>query len=182
MLKRLAKHRRTIQAVIAFLVVILLWMHWITLAEVLLFGSLSGIVAGKVFCRWACPMGFIIESMLGTDPRGRQQQLYMYYKMGCPIAWVSGLLNRLSLFTLKNDVSKCTSCGACDKMCYIATFDKDRSHFRPAAKAPGNAYSCSRCLECVRVCPTKSLTVGLRLPGGRRAEKKEGAPTSDELG
>jgi len=125
------------------------------LLYVLAGGAVLGLLFGKVFCRWMCPIGFFIELMLGR--RGRNaEQMYMYHKLGCPIAWISGLLNRSSIFSIQHDPAACTNCGLCDTSCYISTLNKDYSHFKPGKKRPGSAYSCSRCLACVTSCDDRN--------------------------
>jgi len=52
---------------------------------ILLFGIATGIIFGKVFCRWMCPIGFIMELL----PGGGNHQfsgMYQFHKPGCPIA------------------------------------------------------------------------------------------------
>lgn len=102
-------------------------------------------------------MGFIMELMMGNDTDAKQQQLYNYHKLGCPIAWVSGLMNRFSLFKIKRDAEKCIECGKCDKACYISTLNKDCSLYKGDKKSSSLQYSCSKCLACVESCPTNSL-------------------------
>jgi len=36
-------------------------------------------------------------------------QMYNYYKLGCPIAWIQGFLNKFSLFKIKRDANSCIS-------------------------------------------------------------------------
>lgn len=157
MSSRIISKRRLIQALIGGLIFILLFYFKVSLVYILTFGAMTGIIFGKVFCRWMCPMGFIIELMLGSDSDSKQVQLYNYHKFGCPIAWVSGFLNRISLFKVKRDASKCVDCGICDKVCYIASLNQGYSLYKEGSKRPTQHYSCSKCLACVEKCPTKSL-------------------------
>lgn len=154
--KSIISKRRIIQAIIGGLLMVLVFYFRVSLLYILILSVITGIVFGKVFCRWMCPLGFIMELMLGNDSN-EKQQLYNYHKLGCPIAWISGLLNRFSLFKIKRDVTKCTDCGICDKTCYIASLNKDYSIYKESKKNPALNYSCSKCLECVEKCPTKSL-------------------------
>jgi ferredoxin len=69
----------------------------------------------------------------------------------CPLGAFYSLFNRVSLWQLRVDRSRCTSCGACTRRC-------------PAGLDPyrdPNQAACVRCLECTRVCPTKALTFGV---------------------
>lgn len=155
--KGIIENRRTVQLVIGLSMVALVYYFHISLLYLIGVGALTGIVFGKVFCRWMCPMGFIMELMMGSAGDARNQQLYNYHKLGCPIAWISGFLNRFSIVKIKRDASLCIDCGKCDKACYIATLNKDYSLYKESKKEASSQYSCSKCLECVATCPTNSL-------------------------
>lgn len=149
--------RRLIQALTGGLLVALFFYFKLSIVYILVPGVITGVIFGKVFCRWMCPMGFIMELMLGNDNGSKQQQLYNYHKFGCPIAWVSGFMNRFSLFKIKKAANLCADCGECDKTCYIASLNPDYSLYKEGRKNPTLHYSCSKCLACVEKCPTKSL-------------------------
>jgi polyferredoxin len=121
-------------------------------------GAVIGLVFGKVFCRWMCPLGFVMELMMGMNPNGKAQQMYMYHKIGCPIAWIEGLLNKVSFLQIKLNADTCKNCGICDKNCYIATLEPVKySLYKPGKEKPGQSYTCSKCLSCVEACPNGSL-------------------------
>jgi len=123
---------------------------------VVLFGIGTGVIFGKVFCRWMCPIGFIMELMMGGSTQFTS--MYQYHKMGCPIAWASGLLNKVSLFRIKLNTATCKNCGVCDKECYISTIEPAKySLYKEGKTNPATSYSCSKCLKCVAVCPNGSL-------------------------
>jgi polyferredoxin len=131
----------------------------ISLWYILLAGIILGVIFGKVFCRWVCPMGLIMELMMNMTPDGKIRQMYQYHKVGCPIAWISGFLNRYSLFKIKLDSDRCKNCGICDNKCYIVAMEPAKfSLYKPKGIRPGDSYTCSRCLECVAACPNGSLT------------------------
>ncbi len=135
------------------------YLH-ISLLYVLGVGALAGIIFGKVFCRWICPMGFIKELLTGSVPdEDKFIQTYQYHKMGCPIAWVSGFLNRFSLFRIKLDRDSCKNCGVCDRACYLSTLESETySLYKEDKKIPGEAFACSKCLKCVEACPSGCLS------------------------
>ncbi len=133
------------------------YLH-ISLWWILLAGIITGLIFGKVFCRWVCPMGLIMELLMGMSPEGKIKQMYMYHKVGCPIAWISGWLNKYSLFRIKLNDETCKNCGICDKKCYIVTMEpKQFSLYKPGLSKPGDSYTCSKCLLCVESCPNGSL-------------------------
>ncbi|MEI6274450.1 MAG: 4Fe-4S binding protein [Prolixibacteraceae bacterium] len=131
----------------------------ISLWYALLLGTLLGVVFGKVFCRWVCPMGLIMEIMMSMSPDGKIRQMYQYHKVGCPIAWFSGYLNKFSLFRIRLQEDSCIKCGKCDKQCYIVAMEPQKySLYKPDLEEPGSSYTCSKCLQCVASCPNGSLT------------------------
>ncbi len=158
-LKVLVDKRFAILAVSGATIYYILTQYHISLWWLLLAGVISGLIFGKVFCRWVCPMGLIMEIMMSMNKDGKIKQMYQYHKLGCPIAWISGWLNKFSLFRIKINTDSCISCGACDKKCYIVAMEPVKySLYKPATLKPGDSYTCSKCLECVAVCPNGSLT------------------------
>ena len=158
MLKKIISKRRLIQALLAVILYLSVSYFKISLLYVILFGGLLGIIFGKVFCRWMCPIGLMVELMFSkSSGNEKNMQMYNYHKLGCPIAWISGLLNKYSLFKIRNDSDTCISCGKCDKACYITSLNKDYSLYNEKKDDPSSIFSCSKCLECVNECPTGSL-------------------------
>ncbi len=130
----------------------------LSLWYVLAAGAILGVIFGKVFCRWVCPMGLIMEIMMGMSSDGKIRQMYQYHKIGCPIAWISGWLNKISFFRIRLNADTCKSCGICDKQCYIVAMEPHRfSLYKPKMKQPGDSFTCSKCLQCVAACPNGSL-------------------------
>jgi polyferredoxin len=160
------EQRRWIQGVLGIGVYALMSTLGVGLWWILATGAITGIIFGKVFCRWACPIGFIMEIVTGLGgPESKFQGMYQYHKIGCPIAWISGALNKYSLFKVRSDKAACTSCGLCDKACYLATLEPATySLFKNNKERPGEAHACSKCLVCITACPTGSLSykVGMK--------------------
>jgi polyferredoxin len=157
-LKLLISRRTIIQAVIGVSIYILFSHYNIFLWWLLIVGLVTGMFFGKVFCRWMCPLGFFMERVMGMNPNQKFRQMYQYHKIGCPIAWMQGALNRISLLKIKVNADTCKSCGLCDKQCYITSLEPEKySLYKVDKKRPGAAYACSKCLSCVSVCPNGSL-------------------------
>lgn len=160
MLKTVITRRRLVQLLIGGAVYLAVFVYGFSLLTLFLIALLLGALLGKTFCRWMCPLGFIMETL--TTLRGKdtsQLGMYNYHKMGCPIAWVQGFLNRHSFLKIHVDPQTCTHCNICDSTCYIATFDKDFSLHKAKKARPGESFRCSKCLQCVANCPTGSLTL-----------------------
>ena len=166
--KSIISKRRVIQSSLGIALYVAVSQYGVPLLWVIVGGSAMGIVFGKIFCRWMCPMGFLMETMMGSGGKdSKMQAMYMYFKAGCPIAWISGLLNKVSLLKVTTDKHACTACGRCDSVCYIAANNDDFSLYQPGKSNSSTHYSCSRCLNCVATCnkdalsfsPTLSTTV-----------------------
>ncbi len=167
LLKRLINRRRAVQAGLGIATWFVVTRYGLSLWWVFFAAIASGLVLGKYFCRWACPMGAIMEIMLGAGgEENKQKSLYSYFKIGCPISWAGGLLNKLSVLRVKVDESKCTHCSVCDKACYVAQLADGRSLHEGGKVNASTHYSCSRCLGCVKACPSGALSVGPSWPFG----------------
>lgn len=151
-------------------------VHHISLWYVLAGGALTGVLFGKVFCRWMCPMSIIMELIMNLSG-DKNAAMLQYHKLGCPIAWVSGWLNRYSIFSISRNKNTCTSCGLCDKSCYISTLEPDTySLYKKSKENAGNSYTCSRCLKCVAACPNSSLSYSLR----KKEQQKQSIAKSED--
>ena len=157
-LKFLVKSRIVILSVMGVSLYIGVSHFHISLWLVLIAGVITGAIFGKVFCRWICPIGLMMELLMGLMPNGKISQMYQYHKLGCPIAWISGWLNRFSLLKINLDAESCKNCGICDKKCYIVAMEPSKfSLYKPELERPGRTYTCSKCLECIAACPNGSL-------------------------
>jgi len=158
-MKLLTKNRRMIQLTFGIIIYIAVFHFHLSLWIVLAAASILGIVFGKFFCKWMCPMGFIMELMTkNMTEEQKNNQMYNYYKVGCPISWIQGLLNKISFFKIINDKATCLSCGKCDNVCYISTINAKSSLYKKDKVNPATAFNCSKCMACVNVCPNGSLS------------------------
>ena len=158
-LKFLVNVRVIILAIMGVTLYLAVSRYHLSLWYVLGAGVFLGVIFGKVFCRWVCPMGLMMELMMSVIPGGKVSQMYQYHKIGCPIAWISGWLNRMSILKIKLDSDACRNCGICDKQCYIVAMEPAKfSLYKPELEKPGTSYTCSKCLKCVASCPNGSLT------------------------
>lgn len=156
----LPKYRKPIQILLAGLVFYVISKYSSGLAIVFAVAILLGAILGKTFCKWMCPVGLIMEFMTrGMNEDQQRLHMYNYYKVGCPISWVQGLLNKYSYFKIRRDEKTCISCGLCDKACYISALNTNMSLYKKDKQTPASAFNCSKCMACVSACPNDSLRI-----------------------
>ncbi len=68
----------------------------------------------------------------------------LFCRFICPLGALYGLFNKISVFGIKVDNSKCTHCGLCQAKCKVDI------------RTPGD-QECISCGACVGVCPTKAI-------------------------
>lgn len=132
------------------------WL-WIILGAIVL-----SLVFGRFFCGWMCPIGTVEEYMgrlmVPKDPNAAYRIVRPSCRFGCPIAWVSGKVNKISLARIGKDKEKCTKCGKCDQVCPTGLLEFGAS-YKTFKKNPSDQYACIRCLSCVGSCPQGALSI-----------------------
>ena len=142
------------------------------------------------FCKYLCPQG-VLEgaiplSMANAGIRAALGSLFtwkfivlltvivlsiVFYrpfcKWLCPLGAFYALLNKVSLFQMQVDQSKCVSCGKCAKVCKM---DVD------VTKSP-NHTECIRCGMCIRACPTEAVSFCYGFGSGKQQSKTEQTTT-----
>ena len=142
------------------------------------------------FCKYLCPQG-VLEgaiplSMANAGIRSALGSLFtwkfivlltvivlsiVFYrpfcKWLCPLGAFYALLNKVSLFQMQVDQSKCVSCGKCAKVCKM---DVD------VTKSP-NHTECIRCGMCIRACPTDAVSFRYGFGSGKQQSKTEQTTT-----
>ena len=142
------------------------------------------------FCKYLCPQGVLegaiplslansgIRSALGSLFTWKFIVLLMvivlsivfyrpFCKWLCPLGAFYALLNKVSLFQMQVDQSKCVSCGKCAKVCKM---DVD------VTKSP-NHTECIRCGMCIRACPTDAVSFRYGFGSGKQKSKNEQTTT-----
>jgi len=107
------------------------------------------------FCKYLCPQG-VLEGAIPLSLANSGIR-----------AALGTLFNRVSLFQMKVDKSKCVSCGKCARACKM---DVD------VTKTP-NHTECIRCGMCIRACPTNAVCFRYGFGDGK---EKENAATLRE--
>ena len=111
-----------------------------------LFGKVSFQVGGLFYWKLGILAAVLILCLIIYRP---------FCKYLCPLGAFYGLMNRVSLVTLKIDPAACTGCGSCARACPMQT---DPLH-RP------DSAECIRCGICTAACPENALRLGLRSAG-----------------
>ena len=142
------------------------------------------------FCKYLCPQGVLegaiplslanagIRAALGSLFKWKFIVLLtvivlsiVFYrpfcKWLCPLGAFYALLNKVSLFQMQVDQSKCVSCGKCAKVCKM---DVD------VTKSP-NHTECIRCGMCIRACPTEAVSFRYGFGSGKQQSKTEQTTT-----
>ena len=124
---------------------------------VLLFGIIGG-KKGYVIYHYVNPFNLfnfdfdrlsIIVTLVGVFIAG----LFIYRpfcQFICPFGLISWLAERLSIFHVKIDHSKCTKCGVCIDVCPLDA----AKGFVEKKRMPADCFSCARCLN---VCPVDAI-------------------------
>ena len=129
--------------------------------------------SAPLFCKYICPAGTLEGAvpLLLTHESLRDSAGVLFWvklsilvlviagclfvrrffcKILCPLGAIYGLLNKVSLYHIAVDKSKCISCGKCAESCMM---DVD------PVKHPRSA-ECIRCGACRAVCPKGAITIG----------------------
>ncbi len=81
----------------------------------------------------------------------------------CPLGYVYGRCNRISVFQYKVDKDKCINCGKCQKVC------KMNIDIRKDAASP----DCIRCGECKLNCPVSAISSSFSFKAEDKTSKKK---------
>lgn len=141
-------------------------------------------VGAPAFCEYICPAGTLEGGLplLATHPEFQQAlgglfawkftvllvvllACMMHYrffcKTLCPLGAIYGQLNRISVYRLQVEHSRCIQCGKCRTVCRMGV---DPLH------APDSA-ECIRCGECSEACPQGAIKLAMGVGALRREGK-----------
>ena len=124
------------------------------------------------FCKWICPVGTLEGGiplvLLNNAMRGAAGFLFRwklvilaiiilssiiiyrpFCRYICPLGAVYGLFNKISLYRVKIDSTKCVGCAICQKNCKLDI---------PVWQKP-DSMDCIRCGECKTACPHNAISI-----------------------
>lgn len=85
-----------------------------------------------------------------------------FCKALCPLGAFYALFNKISVYRFWVDKEKCTSCGACSKICRM-----DVEVFRTP-----NHTECIRCGDCIQICPHKAIKKSFSIRAAEQENQK----------
>lgn len=173
---------------------VLRYLKYATLALVIfapLFMTDAFGIGTPAFCKYICPAGTLQGGipLLISNPTLRQAAGWLFSwkmlvliailvlsvliyrpfcKYLCPLGAFYGLFNKLSLYHMSLDKSRCIDCGKCEKACKMGV----------KVTEDVNSAECIRCGDCKHVCPTGAIYSGF-MP--RKTETKGTNPPSIPL-
>lgn len=170
------------------------WMKYVKYAFLVIFVLLMPVVAVNVvgmgdpaFCQYICPSGMLFGAipLMGADEALRSAAgglfvwkcvvlaavvigsilIFRFFcKLLCPLGAIYGILNKISLYSLKVDESKCIHCGKCASVCLMDV---------NPVKTP-NSAECIRCGACREACPAGAISIGFGIARKKDRQKTSG--------
>lgn len=137
-------------------------------------------IAPPYFCKYLCPAGTLEAAfpLLAKNPFLRETIGHIFFiklsilivvvlssifiyrpfcKYLCPLGAIYGLFNKLGIFRLEFEKSKCVDCGLCEKSCKMDIDVRNKL----------NSAECIRCGACIKACNHGALDslIGLKTKG-----------------
>lgn len=161
------------------------WLKYLRYVVLLLFVIILPIFVVNIigqgapwFCEYICPSGTFMAGIplvfLNTRLRGAIGLLFdwkvlllvlilllsvlvwrPFCRYLCPLGAIYGPFNKIALFRLSVDKSRCSGCNACQEACKMDL---------PVQENP-NSTECVRCLACKHACPNGCITAS---PAGHK--------------
>ncbi|MEA5011471.1 MAG: 4Fe-4S binding protein [Angelakisella sp.] len=133
------------------------------------------------FCKYICPSGTLTAGipLVATNPGLQAAAGWLFAWKGlilvvlillsivvyrpfcrylCPLGAIYGLFNPIAFTRFSIDQSKCTQCGACQRVCKLDI---------PTYQTP-NSPECIRCGDCKHICPHGAICSGRQTPEKRK--------------
>lgn len=141
-------------------------------------------MGAPAFCEYICPVGTLEAGipLLASHPELRQiigslfsvkavilfatiigciLNCRFFCKVLCPLGAIYGLMNKISIYHMEIDTTRCVSCGKCQTKCPMEIYPAENP----------NSTECIRCGKCTANCPKHALT----LRGKRKNNAEKGS-------
>lgn len=79
----------------------------------------------------------------------------VFCKYMCPLGAFYGILEKVSIFKIKRDISTCINCKKCDKVCPV--------NIKVQQIETIKSSECLSCMNCINECPTKKKSLSLKI-------------------
>ena len=166
--------QRAIRVLVLFTVLVFPWLF------------LNSIGIGEeTFCKYICPSGTLLAglpnialhpsftSMIGKVFCLKLFVLFVvivgaivdqrfFCKYVCPLGFIYGFFNSMSIFRVKHIAEKCNDCKMCTRVCPVGIDPRTQV----------DTVECIRCLNCAKVCKNQAIIYGFNLKDVSEAEVK----------
>lgn len=118
------------------------------------------------YCNWLCPFKLVTERDKVVDAESLIKTIIMVVLFValvvvlpiltkkrvqcatfCPMGALMSIFNKVCIFSVRNNRSKCIDCGKCRKVCPMLAIDQKHQPL----------INCSMCGKCVDACPTGAM-------------------------
>ena len=142
-------------------------------------------IGDPYFCKWVCPAGILEGAfpLMIKNESIRQAAGFLFgwktllltvavtlslliyrpfCKYLCPLGAFYALFNKISLYHMDVDTSKCTRCGACEKVCRmdVKVIEALRNGTFSGPFLAIDSAECIRCHDCKNACPHGAISSG----------------------
>ncbi|MDO5571304.1 MAG: 4Fe-4S dicluster domain-containing protein [Bacteroidales bacterium] len=115
-------------------------------------------ITGLTWFSSICALAVVAVLIAFTFKHGR-----MYCNVVCPVGTFLGMLSKVSLFRVKLDDIKCTSCGLCGMSCKSECIDSENKKI--------DETRCVSCFNCLKVCKKGGIGYKFILPSSVKTLK-----------
>lgn len=145
--------------------------RWLAFAMLILMALWSAATMVPEYCNWLCPFKLVTERDAIVDTETLIKNLIMLLLFAglvvvlpilskkriqcatfCPMGALESLFNKISIFQVSNNESKCIKCGKCQKACPLLAIG---SNMKPM-------INCAKCGRCVDECPTGAMQMHIK--------------------